>query len=414
MRRAESLRRRIVVAYLAFASGASLLFALIAVVAVEGIEVHLVDDRLAEIAAWASPRHAGRLPVEMPTGLSFHHGDAIPTSLRRLPPGVQEVAVDGIRLRVFAGKDGAGDYVVVDHESDYEKVELVVFSLFGLGFLGFLALSMLFGGFVAHRVVTPITTLASAVLAGSDDLPLLDSHDELGVLSRAFAAHTRQLRDVLERERLFTGDVSHELRTPLTVIIGAAEILLARPTTSPAERAPAERILRAANEAAECVSILLLLARSPELIAMPPLSASQVCQDEVLRFQGLVVAKPVVLGFAGGDDFTVHAPTELCRAVVGNLIRNACQYTEAGAVVVRLGPRTIVVEDSGPGLPAEVRAALADGQPGLALRGSDGTGLGLSLVRRICDFLGAVLLLSSRASGESVIEVRFPQDLTKS
>ncbi|MES3022490.1 MAG: HAMP domain-containing sensor histidine kinase [Pseudomonadota bacterium] len=414
MKPAESLRRRIVVAYLAFAFGASLLFAAIAVVAVEGIEVHLVDDRLAEIAAWASPRHAGRLPVEMPTGLSFHHGDAIPTSLRGLPAGVQEVAVDGIELRIFAGKDAAGDYVVVDHESDYDKVELVVYSLFGLGFLGFLALSMLFGGFVARRVVTPITTLANAVLAGSGDLPLLDSRDELGVLARAFAAHTRQLRDVLERERLFTGDVSHELRTPLTVIIGAAEILLARSSTTPAEHAPAERILRAANEAAECVRILLLLARSPGLIAMPPLSAGQVCEHEVLRFQGLVVDKPVVLGFAGGDDFTLHAPPELIAAVVGNLIKNACQYTAGGAVVVRLGPRAIVVEDSGPGLPADVRASLANGQAGLPLRGSAGTGLGLSLVRRICDCLGAELLLGSRDGGGSIIEVRFPQGLTKS
>ena len=69
----KSLRRRIVVAYLLFAAVASLFFAIIAAVAVEGIEVKLVDERLEEVAAWASPRQAGGLPVEMPAGLSFFH-----------------------------------------------------------------------------------------------------------------------------------------------------------------------------------------------------------------------------------------------------------------------------------------------------------------------------------------------------
>ena len=64
----KSLRRRIVVAYLLFAAAASVLFAVIAAMAVEGIEVRLVDERLAEVANWIQPRYAGHLPVEMPAG----------------------------------------------------------------------------------------------------------------------------------------------------------------------------------------------------------------------------------------------------------------------------------------------------------------------------------------------------------
>lgn len=412
MTRPDSLRRRIIGAFLLFAFGSSLLFAVVVTVAIEGIEAHLVDNRLKDIAEWASPRHSGNLPVEMPAGMSFHHGDSIPTSLRGLPPGVHDVKVDGVGLHVLTGKDAAGDYVVVDHESDYDKVELVVYSLFGLAFLGFLVLSMFLGGFVARHFVTPITTLATAVEDGSSDLPLLDSKDELGVLARAFAAHTRELRQVLERERCFTGDVSHELRTPLTVIMGAAEILMEQSLGQPAQYAPAQRIFRAAKEAGECVNVLLLLARSPELIELPALSIGTVAAGEVERYRPLVAAKPVNLSYAGGDDFTVHASPELCATAIGNLIKNACLYTERGSVVVRLTRRSVVVEDTGPGLPEAVRATLANEARTAASAGSGGTGLGLALVGRICEYLGATLTLESRAEGGSVFEIEFPAGLT--
>ncbi len=106
--RFESIGRRIVKAYLLFALGFAIFFMPVSIVVLEGIEVHLVDERLEEVAAWASPRHAGSLPVEMPAGLSFHHGEDIPPALRNLPAGVTEVDADGIGLHVFSSRDGAG------------------------------------------------------------------------------------------------------------------------------------------------------------------------------------------------------------------------------------------------------------------------------------------------------------------
>ena len=408
----NSLRRRIAVAYLLFALGSCVFFALIAVIAVEGIEVHLVDNRLAEVAAWASPRHAGDLPVTMPAGLVFHHGDAIPLSLRNLEKGVSEIDVDGIGLHVLTGKDERGNYVVVDHNSDYEKIELVVYSMFICAFLGFLLFSLFLGRFIASRVVTPITTLAGAVHDRGAQLQLLARDDELGVLARAFAAHTDELRGFLDRERFFTGDVSHELRTPLTVITGAAEILLEHSAGNPAVAAPAERILRAANEAAACVNLLLTLARSPERSDYAAINIAALAQAETERGQAVVAGRPLRLRYAGGEDFCAAAPAGLCAAAIGNLIRNACQYTEEGEVVVRLGPRSIIVEDTGPGLPAAVKAALESGAGAPPSTGSAGTGLGLVLVKRVCEHLGAALVIGTHGGnggkGGSVIEIRFP------
>ncbi|MBB3122430.1 sensor histidine kinase [Pseudoduganella violacea] len=414
MKRSNSLRRPIVVAYLLFALISSAFFAIIAGIAVEGIETRLVDERLEDVAMWASPRYAGKLPVEMPAGMSFHHGADIPLSLRNLPPGVQEKTVDGVDLHLLVGQDENGDYVVVDHDSEYEKIELVVYSLFALGFLGFLGCSAVLGTFVANRIIVPIMQLAGAVEQRKPDLPLQERKDELGLLARSFAGHTGELTRFLDRERFFTGDVSHELRTPLTVISGAAEVLMAQTRDQPQLHAPAERIYRAAREAAESVSVLLRLARSPEVLEWASLSAAAMAQDEVARYQHLVAGRPLILDYLGGEDFAVRAPRELLVAAIGNLIRNACQYTERGAVRVSLGAQSIIVEDTGPGLPPAALAALRNEPMPAEARGSSGTGLGLALVQRISAYLGADLQVSEGADGGTRFELRFRELLTKS
>jgi signal transduction histidine kinase len=407
-----SLRRRISVAYLTFAAASSVFFAVIAALAVEGIEVKLVDERLEEVASWAGPRHAGGLPVEMPAGLSYFHGNGIPRSLRPLADGVYELTIDGVDLHVLRGSNAAGPFAVVDHDSAYEHIEVVVYSMFGIAFLGFLWCAVLLGRYLGNRIVTPIVTLAQAVQERAPELPLLDQADELGLLARTIAGNTAELKQFLDRERFFTGDVSHELRTPLTVIAGAAEVLMAQAAHDPALYAPAERIYRAALEASDVTGVLLRLARSPSQLEWSSLSAVALAQEEVARYQGLVAGRPLALRFDGGADFLVHGVRELVAAAIGNLIRNACQYTERGEVLVRLQGHSVIVSDTGPGLPPAARARLRNEPIPADARGSSGTGLGLGLVQRICAHLGAGLVLHEQPTG-SRIEIRFPEELTR-
>ncbi|WP_308601637.1 HAMP domain-containing sensor histidine kinase [Massilia sp. Dwa41.01b] len=225
---------------------------------------------------------------------------------------------------------------------------------------------------------------------------------------RALEAHTAELRAFLDRERFFTGDVSHELRSPLTVIMGAAEILVANAADA-ATRAPAERIYRAARDAAECVTVLLLLARGPELGRLAPVQVDAIAAREVERYRALVAGRPVRMQYSDGAQFSIQAPAELCAAAIGNLVRNACQYTEQGEVIVALEPGRVIVEDTGPGLPAAVRDTLAQAgsHAGVPSQGSAGTGLGLSLVMRICEYLNASLDYEERLGGGSRFTIRF-------
>lgn len=416
MKPPSTLRRRIVVAYLFFALAICTFVGAVTTVAIEGTEDLLVDEHLRSIAAWASPRHAVGMPVEMPSDVSFYHSDAIPPELRDLPLGVEKMVFEGKGVHLLVGEDDAGKYVVVDRASEYKNIEHAIYALIMAGFLGFVALSLFLGSFIARGFVDPIIELAAAVKNKGNpaDLPLLNSRDELGVLARAFAAHTTELNQFLARERFFTGDVSHELRTPLTIITGAAELLVEQTAQHPALHAPSERILRAAKEANECVAILLLLARAPDQIDRPQTSISSVIRAEIIRCKHFVENKPVVLHFEEGKDFVVAAHKELLSAAIGNLIRNACQYTEQGSVIVRIESDSVLVTDTGPGLPESIQVHLQNKTPSKPLVGSAGTGLGLALVVRICEYLDASLNVENNPKIGSNFRIVFKAILTNS
>ena len=132
--------------------------------------------------------------------------------------GVAKRVFEDQYVHLLVGQDAAGPYVVIDRASEYKNIEHVIFAMLGAGFLGFVALSLFLGSFIARGFVDPIITLANAVMdkKTNAELPLLNHQDELGVLARAFAEHTAELKQFLARERFFTGDVSHELRTPVS------------------------------------------------------------------------------------------------------------------------------------------------------------------------------------------------------
>jgi signal transduction histidine kinase len=74
---------------------------------------------------------------------------------------------------------------------------------------------------------------------------------------------------------------------------------------------------------------------------------------------------------------------------LGNLIGNAVKYTAEGEVVVRLLPKAVEVVDTGPGLTAEDAARLFErGYRGTHAEHSQGGGIGLSIVRRLCELYG--------------------------
>lgn len=405
----RSIRNRIVAAYGWLAAALCCAFALVVFFSVRETQQNLLQDRLSAIAHWQTQLHRQGVQAPLPPGLSFHQGPAIPPLYAALPAGFSDLARGGTALLVLRGDADGQPFVAVDEIGDFEKIRRDILLALGLGIAGAVVLAIVLGRLTAGQVIAPLSRLAQAVQRnqlGNDPQQLL-LDDEIGLLARALTAHTDELQQFLVRERLFVGDVSHELRTPLAVMLGAAEVLATRVADRPEAAAAAERIVRTARDTADRIGALLLLSRSPESLDAPPTLLRPLIEREIDRCRPLLVGKPVLLDLQAPVEVTVAARPELAAMAIGNLLRNACHYTEHGRVVVTLRGDSLSIEDTGPGLPAAVRAQLFE----RFVRGDSaqppGAGLGLAIVKRICQHLRWEVQLQDAAGGGSRFVITF-------
>lgn len=137
-------------------------------------------------------------------------------------------------------------------------------------------------------------------------------------------------------------------------------------------------------------------------------------EDAVELYQALADERHVLLSASCSADGHVCGDRDLLFQLLVNLIDNAVKYTpEGGRIEVELAEHAqcvvLRVADSGPGIPAELRERVLDSFYRLdSSRHAPGNGLGLSLVKAVADYHGAVLSLGDNRPGLEV-EVRFPR-----
>jgi signal transduction histidine kinase len=191
----------------------------------------------------------------------------------------------------------------------------------------------------------------------------------------------------VQRDREFNADVSHELRTPLAVIRGATELLLSRPELDMRTQTRLRRIQRAEQQCTDLISALLLLSRNERGHGI--CDVAKVVEQLLDMHRAQLGGKPLELRVEGEGGLVVDAPEAAVAVALGNLIGNAVKYTQQGEVVVRLHADSVEVVDSGPGLSAEEAARLFErGYRGTHAEHSQGAGIGLSIVRRLCALYG--------------------------
>lgn len=393
------------------------MFSLSIVAIVRLIEEHLVSEELSleldsVLYEDLQSNHAPRLDARTQFFSSKDPKYAIPSIYADLPEGFDEQDVGERAFYIYTRIIEGGRYVLVREQSEFAKREQALFNVVLAGFLLSVIGALLLGWFMAQRVMRPVSRLAWQVRQ-RDQLhslaPALATQypdDEVGQLAAAFDTTLGRLRQSLERERLFTSDVSHELRTPLMVIASSCE-LLGQTASESRQIEQVARIARASAQMSDLVQTFLQLSRVKD--AEAAFSAStrlrEVAEEQAelwspqMREKGL----DFQLIFTC-DELNIYNPT-LLRTVMANLLRNALHYTEAGFVRLTLLSGGFRVEDSGAGIPKQQQEQIFDPfVRGEQARG-EGLGLGLSLVKRICEHQGWQIRLRSLPVKGSCFEV---------
>jgi signal transduction histidine kinase len=348
---------------------------------------------------------------------------ALPEELRDLAPGFHVLSRrQGGALVEVEERNGRRLYLLFKPE----KVDALAF-WFGVAPLAVVTVLVFLLAWASYRVsrraVAPLIWLAEQVKRWHPDHPEIDAirpealpadiNDEARALAAALHDFGSRLGRFVERERNFTRDASHELRTPLTVMRVATDMVVADPGLSPMAQRALRRVQSANRDMEALVESFLILAREGDTgLPGEHFPVSDVVRDEVDKVRPMLAGKPVELRVEQAADFELHAPSTVLAVMLGNLLRNACRYTDAGNVTVRVEPGRIQVSDTGIGMgPEELSRAFepfyrgAGGQVG----GREvGQGIGLTIVQRLAERYGWPVRIDSELGHGTRAEIRFP------
>lgn len=341
----------------------------------------------------------------------------MPSALRAVPPGLHsEYPIDGAEYTL--GRRDIGDTsLFLLFDSNLELVEQLEDELlmiaFGAGGTAALIASLV-ALWLARLVREPVRTLAeqvSNIVPGASRPPLgLASGDpEIDRIARAFEQTLDGYDELVERERDFTRDASHELRTPLAVILTSLELIEGGSALAPEQRSRLGRIRAAAEQMHALAEGLLFLAR-PHASALP---ASFFVSDAIfdaIRIQRLASGpQSPAFDVQIQHDQSLAVPRGLLICVINNLLRNAIEHSGGKSITVALNATTLIVEDFGRG----IEPATRDGLFAKHVRGegSRGEGLGLYIVKRICDELCWRIAFEGVSEGGTRFRLEFGQTI---
>jgi len=411
-RRAASLRRRLMLAFASFTLLVAGMFGLYAIIFMYAVEDSFLEATLAQEGAALQRQHAATGTWGQPREpwIRRHAGAAdFPDDLRRA------FAADPQR-REFAGEAGRHYHLLALRDTDGAtqawlvaevSAQLVVrpmrddiLALLGVTALVLVLLALGVAAWLAHRTAGPLARLAGEMerLDPGDPPRGLDRgfhNDEVGVLAHGLQSLADRLRDFVAREREFTRDVSHELRTPLTVIRSASERLLARDDLDADARASAGHLQQSAMQLQQTIELLLSLAREERLAPSAPVRVLPVLERVIVDQSPLAEGRALELQVEVADAATSDLPEAVLRSLLSNLVGNALVHGADGIV-------RITVEDG------DLRIAnptAGDATLGQRRDDSPGFGLGLGIVRRLCERHG--IALDVREHDGQVI-ARFP------
>ena len=422
----SGLRRKIWVAFILQAAAISFA-AVLGVYGASAVLKHvLIQHALQEEAGYFWGRRDDNPAAIVPdtynmNGYLVRAGDVsvLPGPLQALPVGFHSLPrAQGGSLVMVEERAGMRLYLLFKQE----QVDALAF-WFGMAPLALVLVVVYLIAWTTYRtskrVVSPVIWLANqvrhwdpkhpdATALKPENLPV-DVEGETLTLASSLHDFASRIGSFVEREHNFTRDASHELRTPLTVIRVAGDMMEGDESLSPMARRSLKRIKSAGRDMEALIEAFLILAREGDTgLPDDDFSVGAVACEELEKSRPLLAGKPVELELHHEADLQLHAPARVLSVMLGNLLRNACHYTEQGKVVVTVRRDSVQVTDSGVGMRPDELARVFEPFYRAGDGRKDGQGIGLSIVRRLSERYGWPVRLESEPGKGTTATISFP------
>lgn len=269
----------------------------------------------------------------------------------------------------------------------------------------------------SRRAISPLTRLANHIneidlrkenLTLTLDDPSLQSDDEIQVLSDALSHLGERLDAFVTRERNFTRNASHEFRTPLTVINVAVDMMLIENNLPEKSQKSLLKIKRAVYDMESLTEVFLMLAREDAgSMTRREVDVNEIMQGQIERSEFLKENKDVKVILNQAAQLRVHSSETVIAVLLGNLIRNAILYTEQGEIRIDIEEDQLTIIDSGPGIPQSSIDRIFEPFNRASNENASGYGIGLTIVKRLCDRFHWDIQVSSEAQQGTSFRLRF-------
>ncbi len=295
---------------------------------------------------------------------------------------------------------------------------------FGLLFLGVLFAGIIVSAVVAIRVtkraLRPLAEITQSLRRTgpthlNERVAPAGWPRELQPLAIAFDEMLDRLEDSFTRLSQFSADLAHELRTPIANLRGESEVALTRLRAPEEYREVIESSVDECERLSAIIDSLLFLARAEsarEPVKPVPFDGRAALEKLAEYYKTLAEERHVKIHCEGAGQ--VHADEMLFGRALSNLLDNALRFTPDGGTISVAVSATdrgtrVTVRDNGPGIPADHLPRVFDRfYRGDSSRSSQGTGLGLALVKSIMDLHGGTAEVESHGGRGTAVTLMFP------
>jgi len=217
----------------------------------------------------------------------------------------------------------------------------------------------------------------------------------------------------------FLSSMSHELRTPMNAILGFSQLMSYDPSLSDEHKSYVGEVIKAGDHLLILINEVLDLSRieSGTLdLSIVPVDVCAVVEESLSLVATLAAKRNIKISHRGLPGTTVRADSTRFTQALLNLLSNAIKYNrEGGSVTLSVDPQgaervRILVTDTGPGIPAERMQELFQPFSRLGAENGaiEGTGIGLTITRRIVEMMGGEVGAESEAGVGSTFWIELP------
>lgn len=277
--------------------------------------------------------------------------------------------------------------------------------------------------FMAGRSIVPIQEITKTISRITKNnlkerVKLPANKDEIYVLSSSFNALLERIEQAIEREKQFTSDASHELRTPLATLRGTLEVLVRKPRTPEEYEEKIHYSLQEIGRMTATLEQLLLLARLDPTLKKDKeasISLTALIDESISWFKNQISQKNLKIDLNINNLEEDFVPHFYCKIIMDNILNNAIKYSNPNTTITidierSEGKIICKVKDEGIGIKKEDLSRIYDNffrSEAPSHKQIPGNGLGLSIVRKCADAIGATLKIASEYGRGTTVTISF-------